>query len=58
MSGLNKIRTRIYNEEKEKGYKFISYISSKATVLTKEIGENCFILEDNTTICKKLEIIV
>lgn len=46
--GLNKIRDKIYNEGKNKGYKFISYISKYATVLTKDIGENCFILEDNT----------
>jgi len=46
--GLNKIREKIYKEGKDKGYNFISYISSKATVLTDNIGENCFILEDNT----------
>lgn len=46
--GLNKIREKIYNQGKQKGYKFISYISKYATVLTKDIGENCFILEDNT----------
>ena len=31
-----------------KGYDFASYISSKATVLTDKIGDNCFIFEDNT----------
>jgi sugar O-acyltransferase (sialic acid O-acetyltransferase NeuD family) len=46
--GLNKIRENVYNEGKEKGYKFISYISSKANVFTDKIGDNCFILEDNT----------
>ena len=46
--GLSKIRENVYNQGKEKGYKFISYISSLATVLTDKIGENCFILEDNT----------
>ena len=30
------------------GYELISYISSKATILSSQIGENCFILEDNT----------
>lgn len=45
---LNKFRERIYNEVKQKGYQMISYISSKATVLTEDIGENCFIFEDNT----------
>ena len=46
--GLNKIRENVYNQGKEKGYKFISYVSKDATVLTNNIGENCFILEDNT----------
>jgi sugar O-acyltransferase (sialic acid O-acetyltransferase NeuD family) len=46
--GMNKNRERIYLEAKAKGYEFISYISSKATTFGNEIGENCFILEDNT----------
>jgi len=46
--GLNKIREYVYNEGKNMGYKFYSYISPYATVLTTHIGENCFILEDNT----------
>ena len=45
---LNRIREKIYNEGKKKGYDFYSYVSPKATVLTNKIGENCFILEDNT----------
>ena len=45
---INKLRERIYLEGKEKGYNFITYISSKATLFGNEIGENCFILEDNT----------
>ncbi len=45
---MNQLRAGIYNEGKEKGYDFISYISSKATHFNNEIGENCFILEDNT----------
>jgi sugar O-acyltransferase (sialic acid O-acetyltransferase NeuD family) len=45
---LNKTRESIYNEGKKKGYQFYSYVSSKATILTDKIGENCFILEDNT----------
>jgi sugar O-acyltransferase (sialic acid O-acetyltransferase NeuD family) len=45
---LNKFRERIYNSGKNKGYTFISYISSKAIVLTKNIGDICFILENNT----------
>ena len=47
-NNMNNIRKKIYLEGKEKGYTFISYISSKATVCDNEIGENCFILEDNT----------
>jgi len=44
----NKLRERIYNEGKVKGYKFISYISPKCTNYASKIGENCFIQEDNT----------
>src|SRR5690606_13307071 len=45
---MNKLREKIYNEGKTRGYEFITYVSSKATVCDNEIGENCFILEDNT----------
>jgi sugar O-acyltransferase (sialic acid O-acetyltransferase NeuD family) len=45
---MNQLRQEIYKQGKEKGYEYISYISSKATVLTDKIGDNCFILEDNT----------
>jgi sugar O-acyltransferase (sialic acid O-acetyltransferase NeuD family) len=46
---MNRNRENIYNEAKAKGYQFISYISSRATIFDREvIGENCFILEDNT----------
>jgi len=46
---MNKNREKIYLEGKKKGYQYISYISSKATVFPEaKIGENCFILEDNT----------
>ena len=39
----------IYREGKERGYSFISYVSSRATRFAgTPIGENCFILEDNT----------
>lgn len=48
-AGMNKRRKDVYEQGKDKGYTFISYISSRATVLQPEnIGENCFILEDNT----------
>jgi sugar O-acyltransferase (sialic acid O-acetyltransferase NeuD family) len=46
---MNKNRQRVYDQAKEKGYKLISYISSKATVFPgTTIGDNCFILENNT----------
>jgi sugar O-acyltransferase (sialic acid O-acetyltransferase NeuD family) len=45
---MNTLREKIYLEAKGKGYSFISYISSKATTFGNNIGENCFILEDNT----------
>lgn len=46
---MNRLRESVYNQIKEKGYDLISYVSSKATVFPgAKIGENCFILEDNT----------
>jgi len=45
---INLIRKQKYDEAKNKGYKLASYVSSKCTSLTDEIGDNCFILEDNT----------
>lgn len=45
---MNRLRASVYNEIKAKGYKCISYISSKATIFENAIGDNCFILEDNT----------
>lgn len=45
---MNKLREQIYNSIKAKGYSMISYVSSKATLFNNKIGDNCFILEDNT----------
>lgn len=46
---MNRLREGIYSQAKAKGYPLISYISSRATVFPgAQIGENCFILEDNT----------
>lgn len=45
---MNMVREEIYFKIKEKGYSLISYISSKATLFKNEIGDNCFILENNT----------
>lgn len=46
---MNRNREAIYLAAKSKGYNCISYISSHATILDRSVvGENCFILEDNT----------
>lgn len=46
---MNRLREAVYQKIKAKGYPFISYVSSKATTFPgTPIGENCFILEDNT----------
>jgi sugar O-acyltransferase (sialic acid O-acetyltransferase NeuD family) len=48
-SNMNRNRASIYHRAKEKGYRLISYVSSKATLFPgAQIGENCFVLEDNT----------
>jgi sugar O-acyltransferase (sialic acid O-acetyltransferase NeuD family) len=45
---LNRDRAKVYKLTKEKNYKIASYISSKAFVWRNaQIGENCFILENN-----------
>ncbi|HVX25471.1 MAG TPA: acetyltransferase [Parafilimonas sp.] len=45
---MNQLREKIYNELKAKGYNLVSYISSRLTRFDNKIGDNCFILEDNT----------
>lgn len=46
---LNAVRKQKYLAAKALGYRLASYISSRASVLNAgRIGENCFILEDNT----------
>lgn len=46
---MNRNRENIYNTIKAKGYTLISYISSHATIFDRSVvGDNCFILEDNT----------
>lgn len=48
-SKLNQVRREKYFAAKTQGYSLASYVSSRATVLNDgNIGENCFILEDNT----------
>ena len=47
--GLNKIRENIFLKIKKLGFKFASYISSKSQIASNvNIGENCFILENQT----------
>ena len=46
---MNRLRQQVYAAIKAKGYPLISYLSSKATIFSNvSVGENCFILEDNT----------
>jgi sugar O-acyltransferase (sialic acid O-acetyltransferase NeuD family) len=46
---LNRVRKRIYQDVKNMGYMLASYVSSRAFVWRNvRIGDNCFILEDNT----------
>jgi sugar O-acyltransferase (sialic acid O-acetyltransferase NeuD family) len=47
-SKMNLSRAEVYNSIKKKGYNLISYVSSRATRFNNKIGDNCFILEDNT----------
>ena len=42
---LNQERRDKYQEGKNKGYRFITYIHSSSLVSTKKVGENCLILE-------------
>lgn len=46
---LNQLRKEKYFAAKSLGYELVSYVSSRATILNeRQIGDNCFILEDNT----------
>jgi len=46
---LNQVRKEKFLAAKAMGYRLASYVSSRASVLNDgKIGENCFILEDNT----------
>jgi sugar O-acyltransferase (sialic acid O-acetyltransferase NeuD family) len=46
---LNRVRTRLLNAAVAKGFKPASYVSSSAFVWRNvELGEHCFIFEDNT----------
>jgi sugar O-acyltransferase (sialic acid O-acetyltransferase NeuD family) len=46
---MNQVRAAKYFRAKELGYELVSYVSSHATFLSDApVGDNCFILEDNT----------
>lgn len=46
---LNRLRTRLAAESKEKGYRLASYVSPRSFVWRNvKVGEHCFIFEDNT----------
>jgi len=48
-SKLNKAREKICDEARAKGYKLLTYISSKATTWGENrFGDNVFVFEDNT----------
>ncbi len=48
-SQLNRLRTRLYEAAKAKGYRAASYVSTRAFVWHNvKLGEHCFIFEDNT----------
>jgi sugar O-acyltransferase (sialic acid O-acetyltransferase NeuD family) len=46
---MNRVRAEKYFRAKELGYTLPSYVSSRCSYLTDTpVGENCFVLEDNT----------
>ncbi|MDW3177649.1 MAG: acetyltransferase [Acidimicrobiia bacterium] len=48
-SRANQDREAVFDEATERGWRFISYVSSKATTFSDlQHGPNCFVLEDNT----------
>lgn len=46
---MNRVRAAKYEAARGLGYRLASYVSSRCTFLTDHpVGDNCFILEDNT----------
>jgi sugar O-acyltransferase (sialic acid O-acetyltransferase NeuD family) len=46
---MNQARARAYKRARDRGYALVSYVSSRCTNLAQDgVGDNCFILEDNT----------
>lgn len=44
---MNVLREEVYGQAKTKGYRLLTYISSKATYYGTPVGDNCFIFENN-----------
>lgn len=45
---MNRLRERLYNATKAKGFSLVSYVSSRAFVWSNvRVGDNCFLLENN-----------
>ena len=48
-ASINAHRAEKYRAAKDRGYTLVSYISSRATTFPGlQVGDNCFVLEDNT----------
>lgn len=46
---MNRRRAERYRQARDLGYTLVSYVSSRCTFLSEHaVGDNCFILEDNT----------
>ena len=46
---VNRFRASVCEEARSRGYALASYVSSRATTFRGlEVGENCFVFEDNT----------
>ena len=46
---MNQLRAEKYHQAKRAGFELVSYVSSRCSFLTDyPLGDNCFILEDNT----------
>jgi sugar O-acyltransferase (sialic acid O-acetyltransferase NeuD family) len=46
---MNQVRADKFRQARQAGYELVSYVSSRCSFLTDNpVGENCFILEDNT----------
>ena len=48
-AGVNRVRATFCEQARARGYSLVTYVSSKATTWPGlEIGDNCFVFEDNT----------